>query len=134
MERMYFVINNTTEPSYDQKYGQSVIGGMGEDSKTTSEFTGPSIDGSPKYIDQYKTIKGWIDKFFGRKYNVEKHNVEPKEPRVYHYREYGIKLKETGKKDGVFRNYRKDTIFIIDIKSREGKIISKDTIWGKEQK
>ena len=70
--------NNTTEPSYDQKYGQPVIGGMGEDSKTTSEFTGPSIDGSPKYIDQYKTIKGLIDKLFGKKYDVEKHNVEPR--------------------------------------------------------
>jgi len=126
--------NNTTEPSYDQKYGQPVIGGMGEDSKTTSEFTGPSIDGGPKYIDQYKTIKGLIDKFFGRKYDVEKHNVEPKEPKVREYRRpivnHRVIYMGSEKSFGI-RNQRveSDTVGIeINVYGEDGNKYKTDTI------
>ena len=41
---------------------------------------------------------------------------------------------KVGEKVDAVKKVTDGAVFIIDIKSREGKIISKDTIWGKEQK
>ena len=121
--------NNTTEPSYDQKYGQPVIGGMGEDSKTTSEFTGPSIDGSPKYIDQYKTIKGLIDKIFGRKYEFQEHSIKQKEQkRESHFKEYIIKMNIVEDNGPLNRKYKADTLMEIDVESLGNRKYKRDTI------